>query len=62
MEALPLACLREMFPAWHIIRNIPGMPDSGFTAIERKTGHRITASALGELADLLETASKADSH
>jgi hypothetical protein len=34
----------------------------GFTAIERKTGHRITASALGELADLLETGSKADSH
>jgi hypothetical protein len=24
MEAMPLARLQEVFPAWHISRNIPG--------------------------------------
>jgi hypothetical protein len=50
MEAMPLARLQEVFPAWHISRNIPGdTPEPGFTAVERATGRRITTSTLAEM-------------
>lgn len=50
----PLARMQETWSGWRITRNIPGVaPEPGFTAVERATGRRITATTLTEMEALL---------
>jgi hypothetical protein len=52
VDAVPLSRLRTMFPGWQITRDSMETY-SGFTAVHRASGGRITASTLAELAEQL---------
>ena len=58
MEAMPLARMREVFPAWKIRRDLRG---PGFTAVHWESGRTITATTLADLADQITAADREDS-
>lgn len=55
---MPLARMREVFPAWKIRRDLRG---PGFTAVHWESGRTITATTLADLADQITAADREDS-